>query len=84
LPKTKRLVISTNGYFTDKIIKAAAKFGNRIGFRISIEGLSAANDQLRGIKNGFDHGIRTLTTLQSMGMTDIGFGMTVWAGMPRT
>jgi len=77
LRKTRRLVISTNGYFTDKIIKAAASFGNRIGFRISIEGLPAANDELRGIKNGFDHGIRTLTTLHSMGMKDIGFGMTV-------
>lgn len=77
LRKTRRLVISTNGYFTDKIIKAAARFGNRIGFRISIEGLPAANDELRGLKNGFDHGIRTLTTLHSMGMTDIGFGMTV-------
>lgn len=77
LRKTKRLVVSTNGYFTDKIVKAAARFGNRIGFRISIEGLPAANDELRGIKNGFDHGIRTLTTLQGMGMTDIGFGCTV-------
>jgi len=77
LCKTKRLVISTNGYFTDKIMKTATQFGNRIGFRISIEGLPAANDELRGIKNGFDHGIRTLTTLHSLGMKDIGFGMTV-------
>ena len=66
-------MISTSGYFTDRIIKTAAKFGNHIGFRISIEGLPAANDELRGIKNGFDHGIRSLTTLHSMGMKDIGF-----------
>ena len=77
LTKTKRLVISTNGYFTDKIIKLAEKFGNRIGVRISIEGLPAANDELRGIKNGFDHGLRTLVTLHSMGIKDIGFGITV-------
>ncbi|MFZ5773248.1 MAG: radical SAM protein [Thermodesulfobacteriota bacterium] len=77
LKKTKRLVISTNGYFTEKIIRAAEKFGNKIGFRISIEGLPAANDELRGIKNGFDHGLRTLVTLHGMGMRDIGFGMTV-------
>ena len=38
LTKSKRLVISTNGYFTKKIIKLAEKFGNRIGVRISIEG----------------------------------------------
>lgn len=77
LKKTKRLVISTNGYFTKRITKLAGKFGNGIGVRISIEGLPAANDELRGIKNGFDHAIRTLVTLHSMGIKDIGFGITV-------
>jgi MoaA/NifB/PqqE/SkfB family radical SAM enzyme len=77
LKKTKRLVISTNGYFTDKIVKLAERYGNRIGVRISIEGLPAANDELRGIENGFDHGLRTLVTLHDMGIKDIGFGITV-------
>lgn len=77
LTKTERLVISNNGYFTDKVIKLAEKFGNKIGVRISIEGLPAANDELRGIKNGFDHGIRSLVALHGMGIKDIGFGMTV-------
>jgi MoaA/NifB/PqqE/SkfB family radical SAM enzyme len=77
LTKTKRLVISSNGYFTDRTIKLFERFRNQVGIRISIEGLPAANDELRGIKNGFDHGLRTLTTLQRMGITDIGFGMTV-------
>ncbi len=77
LTKSKRLVISTNGYFTDKITRLAEKFGNRIGIRVSIEGLPAANDELRGIKNGFDHGLRTLTNLVAMGIKDVGFGITV-------
>lgn len=77
LGKTERLVISTNGYFTKKVVDLAEKFDNQMGFRISIEGLPAANDELRGIKNGFDHGIRTLVTLHSMGIKDIGFGITV-------
>jgi Fe-coproporphyrin III synthase len=75
--KTRRLVISTNGYFTEKIAGIARAFGNRVGFRISLEGLPAANDELRGIKNGFDHGLRSLLTLQDMGIRDIGFGITV-------
>jgi len=75
--KTKRLVISTNGYFTKRIIKLAEIFGNRIGFRISIEGLPAANDEMRGIKDGFDHGLRSLVALHDMGIKDIGFGITV-------
>jgi Fe-coproporphyrin III synthase len=77
LKKTKRLVISTNGFFTERIIALAKKFGNRIGFRISLEGLPAANDELRGIKDGFDHGLRSLMALHGMGITDIGFGITV-------
>jgi MoaA/NifB/PqqE/SkfB family radical SAM enzyme len=77
LAKTRRLVISTNGFFTDRIVSAAKRFGNRMGVRISIEGLPAANDELRGLKNGFDHGIRTLTALHGMGLRDIGFGITV-------
>ncbi|MBN1364471.1 MAG: radical SAM protein [Syntrophaceae bacterium] len=77
LTKTRRLVISTNGYFTEKIVGLAEKYGNRIGIRISIEGLPAANDELRGIKNGFDHALRTLVTLYEMGIKDIGFGITV-------
>jgi MoaA/NifB/PqqE/SkfB family radical SAM enzyme len=77
LAKTRRLVVSTNGYFTDRIVSAAKRFGNRMGVRISIEGLPSANDELRGIRNGFDHGIRTLTALHGMGLKDIGFGITV-------
>ncbi|MBA7489507.1 Antilisterial bacteriocin subtilosin biosynthesis protein AlbA [subsurface metagenome] len=74
--KSKRIVISTNGFFTKKIIDLAKK--NRdIGMRISIEGLSKANDELRGIKDGFDRGLRTLIELKHMGIKDIGFGITV-------
>ncbi len=77
LGKTRRLVISTNGYFTRRMVRTAERFGNRIGFRISIEGLPAANDQLRGIKDGFDHGLRSLLQLHQMGIKDLGFGITV-------
>ena len=77
LKKTERLVISTNGYFTKRIVNLAEKYGNRIGVRVSIEGLPAANDQLRGIRNGFDHALRTVVTLHGMGMKDIGFAITV-------
>ncbi len=77
LTKTNRLVISTNGYYTKRIIKCAEKYGNRLGFRVSIEGLPATNDELRGLKDGFDHGLRSLLTLYDMGIKDIGFGITV-------
>ena len=78
LEKSKRVVISTNGYFTDKIIRVAKKNIRRnLGVRVSIEGLSAANDELRGLRDCFDRGLMTLLELKRMGLKDIGFGVTV-------
>lgn len=74
--KSKRIVISTNGFFTDKIL-ALARQHRDIGLRISIEGLQSTNDELRGIKNGFDQGLKTLLELQKIGIKDIGFGITI-------
>ncbi len=74
--KAKRVVISTNGYFTERILEVVKEYKD-IGIRISIEGLPNANDELRGIKNGFDRGLRTLLELHRMGLKDIGFGITV-------
>lgn len=71
-----RIVISTSGWFEDRVISLARRFPN-IGIRISIEGLSQKNDELRGRDGGFDKGLRTLLTLKDMGVKDIGFGCTV-------
>lgn len=74
--KAPRIVISTSGWFEDKVIALAKKFPD-IGIRISIEGLSQKNDELRGRQGGFDKGLRTLLKLKEMGLKDIGFGCTV-------
>ncbi|MFA5088937.1 MAG: radical SAM protein, partial [Candidatus Omnitrophota bacterium] len=74
--KADRIVISSNGYFTDRTIALFKKYPD-LGIRISIEGLPEANDTIRGIKDGFDKGFRTLMLLREMGIKDIGFGMTV-------
>ena len=76
-PRTKRIVISSNGWFVDRTIKLFEKHGNAIGIRISIEGLARANDSIRGMAHGFDNSIRILTTLHRMGIKDIGFGLTI-------
>jgi MoaA/NifB/PqqE/SkfB family radical SAM enzyme len=77
LKKTKRLVISTNGYYSERILDTAAKYKNNIGIRISMDGLPATNDELRGLENGFGHAFRTLVALVDMGMKDIGLAVTV-------
>ena len=74
--KTDRIVISTNGYFTDRIIKLCEEFP-QVGIRISIEGLQETNDKIRGIPDGFNRGYGTLKKLVEMGHKDVGFGMTV-------
>ena len=74
--KSPRIVISTSGWYEDRVIALAKKFPN-IGIRISIEGLSEKNDELRGRNGGFDKGLRTLLRLKEMGLKDIGFGCTV-------
>ena len=74
--KAKRVVISTSGWHYKRIIELARKFPN-IGIRVSIEGLSQRNDELRGRVGGFDRGLRLLLELREMGIKDIGFGITV-------
>lgn len=74
--KSDRIVISTNGFFTERIIDLARKFP-QVGIRISIEGLERTNDEIRGLQNGYQKGYQTLKTLRKMGMKDVGFGMTV-------
>ena len=74
--KAPRVVISTSGWFEERVLELARKFP-KIGIRISIEGLSQKNDELRGRAGGFDKGLRTLLSLREMGVKDIGFGITV-------
>ncbi|HOX54767.1 MAG TPA: radical SAM protein [Candidatus Omnitrophota bacterium] len=74
--KSKRVVISTNGYFTDRIVELFKRFPD-IGIRISIEGMQKTNDEIRRIPEGFNRGLKTLYKLREMGIKDIGFGMTV-------
>jgi MoaA/NifB/PqqE/SkfB family radical SAM enzyme len=74
--KTKRVEISTNGYFTDRIIEIGKRFPHTT-IRISVEGLPQKNDLLRGIPNGFDHALRTLLRLKKIKIKDIGFAIVI-------
>ena len=74
--KSDRIVISTSGWHTGRIFKLAEKFPD-IGIRVSIEGLSQKNDDLRGRPGSFDRGLKVLQGLKERGIKDIGFGCTV-------
>ncbi|MBL7073643.1 radical SAM protein [candidate division KSB1 bacterium] len=75
-PKAYLLELSTNGYFTDRIVHLAEKYPN-ILIRVSVEGLSALNDKLRGIPNGFDHALRTILELKKTKCKNIGFSVVI-------
>ncbi|HVP37003.1 MAG TPA: radical SAM protein [Terriglobales bacterium] len=74
--KTRHLEISTNGYFTDKLVSIAKKHPE-IRIRISLEGLPRKNDEIRGIRNGFDRAMRSMLKLKQEGIKDIGFAITI-------
>ena len=74
--KTRRVEISTNGYFTDRLVEAALPHPE-ITIRISVEGLPETNDRVRGIKNGFDHALRSYLRLRDLGVKDLGFAVTI-------
>lgn len=74
--KTERVVVSTNGFFTDRILKMCERFP-KLGIRISIEGLEKTNNEIRGLEDGYNRGYTTLKKLVEMKHPDVGFGMTV-------
>ncbi len=74
--KCKKLEISTNGFYTEKLVRIAEKFPD-VMIRISLEGLPALNDKLRGTNNGFDHALRSMLELKKTKIKDIGFSVVI-------
>jgi MoaA/NifB/PqqE/SkfB family radical SAM enzyme len=74
--RAARVVISTNGYLTERILELAARFPD-VGFRVSLEGMPSANAELRGLPDGFERALRTILGLRALGVRDIGFGITL-------
>ena len=75
-PKAALLELSTNGYNTDTIVALARKYPN-ILIRVSVEGLPRINDSKRGLKDGFDHALRTILELKKTPCRNIGFSVVI-------
>ena len=75
-PKSRLLELSTNGYNTQKIVELANKYPN-ILIRVSVEGLPKINDAKRGIKDGFDHALRTMLELKKTKCKNIGVSVVI-------
>ena len=74
-PKTRQLEISTNGLQGDKLERILRKYPD-VKIRISLEGIGAQNDFIRGEKNGFERKQATMKRLVAAGGHDIGFATT--------
>lgn len=75
-PKAALLELSTNGFYTDRIVHLAKKYPD-ILIRVSLEGLPETNDRLRGTKDGFDHALRTMLALRKTKCRNIGFSIVI-------
>ena len=75
-PKASLLELSTNGFYTEKIIALANKYPN-ILIRVSLEGLPKMNDEKRGTIDGFDHALRTMLELKKTKCKNIGFSVVI-------
>lgn len=75
-PKAQRLEISTNGYFTERLVEIGRRHPE-LTIRISVEGLQPTNDRIRGIKQGFERAMRSYEGLREVGVKDLGFAVTI-------
>ncbi|MEW6570929.1 MAG: radical SAM protein [Nitrospirota bacterium] len=78
--KNARLVISSNGYLYSKIeskMKEILKIDLKSALRISIDGLEETHNKIRGLKDGFQRALETLTRTKKIGIKDLGISMTI-------
>ena len=79
LPKA-RLVFSTNGLMTETIVSAVDRYQsyhNRIGVGISIDGMEASHDRIRGVEGAFRKAMSTVDGMKEIGIEDLRIGMTI-------
>jgi MoaA/NifB/PqqE/SkfB family radical SAM enzyme len=75
-PKTSRLEIISNGSLPNRLYRIAKRFPD-MTFRISLEGLPKVSDEIRGLQDGFDKGLRAILGLLDLGVRDVGISMTI-------
>lgn len=78
-PRAK-IIISTNGLATDLIIgqiKKILAINNKVGIRISLDGLGEMHNQVRGIPDIFSKAMATIDGLKKIGVKNLGISFTI-------
>lgn len=73
--RTKRLMINTNGYYTEKIMEIGKEFPDVV-IRVSIDGERETHNKIRGI-DIYDRAMKTLSGLKEIGVKDVGISFTL-------
>ncbi|WP_248404539.1 radical SAM protein [Butyrivibrio fibrisolvens] len=73
--KSKRLMINTNGYFTDELVRICCKYP-KLAIRISIDGNKEIHNEIRGI-DIYDRAVNSLEEVKKLGVTDLGISFTL-------
>jgi MoaA/NifB/PqqE/SkfB family radical SAM enzyme len=74
-----RMVVSTNGFRTDHIVRSMEELRKtipNIGIGVSLDGVGATHDRIRGIKGAYDKALSTLRQLRDREFTNIRIGFT--------
>jgi Fe-coproporphyrin III synthase len=77
--KSKRIIISTNGLLSTRILRVAKKYP-WLGFRFSLDGIGVKNDKMRGIPGAFDRIVELIKDLKAIGVKDMGICATFGYG----
>jgi radical SAM protein with 4Fe4S-binding SPASM domain len=81
----ERLVISSNGFLTDRIVGLAKiilkrSYADRVIIALSLDALGKKHNEIRGVVNAFELVINTITELKRIGFNNIGLGFTFISG----
>jgi MoaA/NifB/PqqE/SkfB family radical SAM enzyme len=74
--KARRVVISTNGFATKKILEVM-KDRKDVGVRISFDGIGATHDLVRGVEKAHRRALESLRELKKIGIKDLGIAVTI-------
>ncbi len=74
--KAKRVVISTNGFLTKKILEVMKNYPD-VGIRISFDGIGETHDRIRGVRKAHLRALETLKGLKDLGIRDLGIAVTI-------
>lgn len=75
-----QIIISSNGLATEMIREQIGKIlavDPQVGVRISIDGIGAVHDKIRGINGMFEHAIATVKMLKESGVSNLGLSFTI-------